>query len=147
MATTQGSGVALELKHTFAAPAAKVFEAWTRPEAVRRWFGPSDDFTVTDCQVDAQPGGPYRVSMRHSGGDSHTAFGTYREIVLNEKLVFTWAWEGENAQEETLVTVTFAGKGNQTELTLKHERFQTVEARDNHQQGWTGTLQRLAATL
>jgi uncharacterized protein YndB with AHSA1/START domain len=147
MAPTQGTETTLQLQRTFAAPASKVFEAWTRPEIMKRWFGPSDDFTVTDCQADVRLGGAYRVAMRHSGGDTHTAFGTYREIVTNEKLVFTWAWEGENAHVETLVTVTLVPKGNQTELTLTHERFPSVEARDSHQQGWAGTFERLAAAL
>jgi uncharacterized protein YndB with AHSA1/START domain len=62
--------------------------------------------------------------------------------VLNEKLVFTWAWKG-TPERESLVTVTFNPDGTGTILTLLHERFFDAEARDRHQHGWAGALVKL----
>jgi uncharacterized protein YndB with AHSA1/START domain len=75
--------------------------------------------------------------------------GTFREIVPERRLVYSWAWLGEDGKpgHETLVTVTFRAVGNKTELTLKHEGFDGKEARDNHLGGWNGCFAKLDALL
>jgi len=66
-----------------------------------------------------------------------------------EKLVYTWAWLDEAGKpgRETLVTVTFRAMGRKTELTLRHEGFETRESRDSHNGGWNGCLDKLAEYL
>jgi uncharacterized protein YndB with AHSA1/START domain len=72
----------------------------------------------------------------------------YREIVPEQKLVFTWGWQGDDMETETLVTVLFqAINAKETLLTLLHERFHNEEERDNHAAGWHGVLDQLAAAL
>ena len=141
----------LKITRTFHAPKAKVFEAWTTPGVLKQWFGPSAEFTVAVADVDLRVGGNYRLQMIDPGGESHTAIGTYREITRPEKLVFTWSWEaghgcdGEPMPEmgETLVTVEFLQKDDDTEMTLTHELFPDAQTRDKHNEGWTGCLARL----
>ncbi len=70
----------------------------------------------------------------------------YREIVPNEKLVFTWAWES-TPERESLVTVQMKSAGGGTDMTLTHEHFFDEAARDRHQHGWIGTLERLGRFL
>jgi len=70
----------------------------------------------------------------------------YREIVPNKKLVYTWAWES-TPERESLVTVEFKPSGNGTELVLTHEQFADSEARDKHQHGWNGCMDRLGRYL
>ena len=71
-----------------------------------------------------------------------TSCGVYREVVPNEKLVFTWAWKS-TPERESLVTVTFKPDGAGTLLTLLHEQFFDADARDRHQQGWAGAIDKL----
>jgi uncharacterized protein YndB with AHSA1/START domain len=99
--------------------------------------------------MDVRPGGTFRVCMRSPEGIEHWKQGIYREVVERERLVFTFAWEDAEGKpsHQTLVTVTFSERGDKTELTLRQAVFETVEARDNHQRGWTSTLERFAEYL
>jgi uncharacterized protein YndB with AHSA1/START domain len=82
-------------------------------------------------------------------GVEHWKQGVYREVVEPERLGFTFAWEDAEGKpgHETLVTVSFAEQGAKTRLTLHQAIFETVARRDEHQRGWTSTLQRLAEYL
>jgi uncharacterized protein YndB with AHSA1/START domain len=121
----------LALKRRINAPPAKVYEAWTDPAKLARWFGPRRVESVqaeTDVRV----------------GEVHEVGGTYREVIANEKLVFTWAWHS-TPERESLVTVQLKPDGNGTLLTLTHEQFFDEPARERHLSGWTETLDKLAA--
>ncbi len=133
----------LVIERTFAAPVDRVFAAWTDPAAMRKWFCPGD-MTVAAASSDLRVGGRYQVQMREPDGQLHITGGTYREIVPNAKLVFSWQWEGSD--QETQVTVEFAAMAaGQTRLTITHEGFATGEARDAHGRGWEGCLAKLPA--
>ena len=149
--TTQACQTTLQLKRTYQATREKVFKAWTDPEALKQWFGPTDDFTTPIAEVDLRVGGKYRIQMKDPSGATHTAVGAYREVKVPEKLVFTWSWEAGGgcggseggAPIETLVTVEFRDRDGETEMILTHEQFPDAETRDKHNEGWTGCLDRL----
>jgi uncharacterized protein YndB with AHSA1/START domain len=143
---SERDATSLTLKRTFKAPAEKVFAAWTRPEALKLWFGPTDDLTIPLAQTDLRVGGRYRIVARTANGEEHRVGGVYREIVPGRKLVFTWAWES-TPERESLVTVVIEPAGEGCRLTLTHERFFDEAARDRHQHGWTGSLDRLERML
>jgi uncharacterized protein YndB with AHSA1/START domain len=130
------------------APRNVVFQAWTEPGRAARWWGPQG-FVTTYCDMDVRPGGAFRVCMRSPEGVDHWKQGAYREVVEPERLVFTFAWEDAEGKpgHETLVTVSFAEQGAKTRLTLHQAVFETVARRDEHQRGWTSTLQRFAEYL
>jgi uncharacterized protein YndB with AHSA1/START domain len=130
------------------APRELVFRAWTDPEHAARWWGPQG-FTTISCEMDVRPGGAYRACMRSPEGTRHCRRGIYREVVMPERLVFTFAWEDAqgNPGHETVVTVTFGDIGGKTELTLHQAMFETVTARNEHQRGWTSTIERFAEYL
>ena len=132
----------LTLKRKLKAPAEKVFTAWTQPEALKSWMGPSDDYAVLVAETDVRVGGRFRVVFHTEDGEEHDVGGVYREVVPNEKLVFTWAWRS-TPERESLVTVALRPDGGGTSLTLTHEQFFDEEARDRHEFGWTGTLDKL----
>ncbi len=136
--------LSLDVSKTIAAPRARVFAAWIDPALVKLWFAPGD-MTVGDVSVDAKVGGSYRIVMQGKEG-TPTAIGEYKEIVSNEKLVFTWGWEGDPSQP-TLVTVTFHDEGKGTRVDLKHERLSTEKSRDSHRHGWIGCLDNLAKAM
>jgi len=136
----------LVLTRVFDAPRELVFRAWTEPAHLARWWGPAG-FTLPVCTQDFRRGGAYRFCMRAPDGSDHWVWGVYREIVAPERLVFTWEREdaeGLRVGLNNVVTVTFAAQGRKTHLTLHHAAFQTVADRDDHEGGWSQTLERLA---
>jgi uncharacterized protein YndB with AHSA1/START domain len=137
----------LSIVRKFNAEPAKVWRAWTDPEALKAWMAPSDAFSVRVLEADVRVGGRYRIVMRSPDGEDNDVSGVYREVVVNRKLVYTWAWKS-TPERESLVTVELrAAAGDGTELTLKHEEFADTGARDRHNQGWVGCLGRLERLL
>jgi uncharacterized protein YndB with AHSA1/START domain len=131
----------LTLKRRINAPPAKVFKAWTDPAQIKRWFGPTEIETLL-AEADVRTGGRYHIVMRAADGEEHDVSGTYREVVPDEKLVFTWAWR-TTPERQSLVTVDLKRDGDGTMLTLTHEQFFDEAARDRHRSGWTGCLDKL----
>lgn len=139
---------ALVVERVFQAPRSLVFKAWIEPQHLSRWFGPRG-FTVPSYTLDPRPGGSWRCCMVSPEGREHWVRGVFREVVEPDRLAFTWAHENENGPlgHETLVTVTFADLGDKTRLTLRQEIFESVTARDEHQSGWSSSLECLAEYL
>lgn len=133
----------LTLKRRLNAPPARVYAAWTDPEQMARWWGP-DAGAVSHAEADLRVGGRYHVQFRTEDGEEHNVGGVYREIVENERLIFTWAWFS-TPERESLVTVTLKPDADATILTLLHEQFFDEAARDRHAYGWTGSLDKLEA--
>jgi uncharacterized protein YndB with AHSA1/START domain len=138
----------LVVTRIFDAPRRLVFKMWTEPEHLMRWWGPRG-FTGISGQMDVRPGGTWSRSMRAPDGSVIRKRGVYREITAPERLVLTYVTDdmAGNPGPETLVTVTFTDLGGKTELTLHQAAFASVAARNDHQHGWTGALERLAAYL
>jgi uncharacterized protein YndB with AHSA1/START domain len=132
----------LTLKRRLSAPPAKVYAAWTDPQHLKRWWGPGDADETVLAETDPRVGGRFRIVFRTTDGDEHDVSGSYREVVPEAKLVFTWAWRS-TPERESLVTVLLKGDGDGTLLTLVHEQFFDEPARDRHRQGWSGALDKL----
>jgi uncharacterized protein YndB with AHSA1/START domain len=133
----------LTLKRRLNAPPAKVYAAWTDPGKLAQWFGPSQvKAGSVQADIDARIGGRFRISFDTDDRRHHQAGGVYREVMPNEKLVFSWAWHS-TPERESLVTVSLKPDGGGTLLTLHHEAFFDQTARDDHERGWNGALGRL----
>jgi uncharacterized protein YndB with AHSA1/START domain len=145
MSANTSTKPSLTIKRRLNAPPAKVFGAWTDPEKIKRWFGPPGVETLR-AESDVRVGGRYRIVARSPDGEEHDVGGVYREVVPNEKLVFTWAWRS-TPERESLVTIEIKRDGDGSMLTLTHEQFFDEPARDRHRQGWEGSLDRLAQAL
>jgi uncharacterized protein YndB with AHSA1/START domain len=122
----------LVITRTFDGPARIVFEAWTTPELLKRWWAPkSNGMTLLLCEVDVRPGGKYRFEFgRHESSRTIAFFGTYLEVVPASRLV----WTNEESTESPVTTVTFAEKAGKTELVLS-EIYPSSEALDNYIEG------------
>lgn len=144
MSTAAAIKPSLTIKRRFNAAPAKVFAAWTDPQKMMRWMGPP---SIIRCEAenDLRVGGRYHIKMVVPD-DEHDVSGVYREIVPNEKVVFTWAWKS-TPERESLVTVTFKDDNGGTIMTLLHERFFDEAARDGHNKGWTAIMDRLETYL
>ena len=128
------------LKRRLNAPPEKVYAAWTDPEKLKRWFGPEQIETLR-ADTDARVGSRLRIVMRGTDGGEQDVSGVYREVVPNEKMVFTWAWRS-TPERESLVTVVTKPEGAGSLLTLIHEQF-FDEAVDRHEHGWIGCPDKL----
>jgi uncharacterized protein YndB with AHSA1/START domain len=137
----------LTLSRVIDAPRERVFEAWSKPEQLSRWFAP-EPYTLPKCEMDFRPGGRFSMAMRGPEGQEHPFTGVYREIVAPEKIV----WVGEfpyGPKEQMRTTVTFEALGRKTKVTA-HQAFtvltpETEPHTKGAQQGWTATLDQLAA--
>jgi uncharacterized protein YndB with AHSA1/START domain len=96
------------------------------------------------AEVDARPGGRFRVAMKGADEEVHDVSGIYKEFVPNEKLVMSWCWI-TMPERESQLTITLKADGEMTVLTLLHEMFADEQARDDHNNGWSQALDKLEA--
>ena len=140
----------LVIERTFAAAQARVFEAWTSPEVLRRWWGAGPDWTSPAIEIDLRPGGRYRLSMQDPSGVVRSVGGEYVEVDPPRRLVYTWALESHGAENDaaTLVTVEFREVSpGETAVTLTHTGFADGERRDLHREGWELCIANLATRV
>jgi len=137
------AGPSLTLERRINAPPEKIYAAWTEPENLIRWFGPVmvKQETVR-ADIDARVGGRFRVSFDDDRGEHHEVVGIYRDMVPHSRLVFSWAWHS-TPERESQVTVLLKPDRAGTLLTLHHEQLFDAAARDAHEHGWIGTLDKL----
>ncbi len=138
----------LSITRVFDAPRHLVFEPWTKTEHLKQWFAPRD-FTIPKLEGDYRPGGAWLSVMKSPKGDEMQMGGIYQEVVPDEKLVFTHAWDEEfgGTGHETIITVTFADKDGKTLMNFHQATFTSREIRDDHNDGWTQFFDHLAEYL
>jgi len=133
MTLTLPSDLEIVLTRVFDAPRRLVFEAHTKPEHVRRWWGPRGS-TLAVCEMDFRPGGAWRFVLRAPDGQDYPFKGVYREILPPERLVYTFVYDVEGIREhEALETLSFEEHDGKTTLTSR-VLHKTVAARDGHLQ-------------
>jgi uncharacterized protein YndB with AHSA1/START domain len=140
MSAVLESPVKLSLTRHIDAPPEQVFDAWLQ-KSWGEWAGPPG-VRGEVIQLEPRVGGSYRIVMHSPDRPDLTVSGIYREIVRPSRLVMTWKWDHE--EQDTLITLSFKPSGKGTEIVLLHENFATPERRDNHQNGWISTFDRLA---
>ena len=136
--------IKLQVKRVIKAKRQAVFDAWTKPELMMQWYAPGA-MKNPSASSDLKVGGKYHVEMKgEMNGElvNPTIRGTYQKIIPNELISFTWGWEGDPSPE-TQVTVELKDVDGGTEVTLTHDRFTEIEARDEHQKGWMGCIENL----
>lgn len=117
------------ITRTFNAPPRIVFDAWTDPELVRRWWAPkSRGVSVAACDADVRVGGAYRYLLRLDSGDEFAFSGRYTEVVPPSRLVYTQIFEPMAESGDVIVTVTFEERDGKTHL-VSHERYPSAEVR------------------
>jgi uncharacterized protein YndB with AHSA1/START domain len=115
-AATTPSDREITLTRLFDAPRQLVWDAMTKPEHVKRWWGILDDeHSVTECDIDLRPGGAWRFVGRGPKGD-YAFYGVYREIAAPERVVFTEIY-APFPDVESVVTSVFTEEGGQARLT------------------------------
>ncbi len=130
----------LQVSQFIKAKREKVYQAWVDPKILQKWFCP-ENMKPGKVEAEVRVGGVYRSSMIDDR-EIYTAMGVYREIIPNQKLVFTHGWEGPD-WEETVVTVVFMDQDGGTLVMLTHERLADPESVQGHAEGWALTLKNL----
>jgi len=116
----------LVFTRTFNGPARIVFEAWTKPELLKRWWVPkSFGLSLLSCEADVRVGGTYRFVFGHGDSKPMAFFGKYLEVTPHSRLV----WTNEESNEGAVTTVTFEEKGGKT-LLVMHDLYPSKEALD-----------------
>jgi uncharacterized protein YndB with AHSA1/START domain len=118
----------LVISRTFDGPARIVFEAWTKPELLNRWWAPkSSGVSFLSCEADVRAGGAYRFVFGHPASEQPMAFfGRYIEVTPHARLVWTNDEGGENGP---VTTVTFEERGGET-LVVMHDLYPSKDALD-----------------
>jgi len=142
------SPVSLELKRTYNCKPQKLFDAWTKPEILKKWWAKSEKYVCEFAEIDLKVGGNYRFGMRFiEKTEPYVSFGKYLEIDEPNKLVFSWSWE-HMRELDTIVSLTFEEtEDGKTKFTLTHDKLPNQEVCDSHNDGWTGVLDRLKSIV
>lgn len=153
-------GQELIIDRLFDAPRARVWQAWTDPEAMKRWWGPKD-FTAPHITMDFRVGGKYLCCMRSAEGQDFWSTGVYEEIVPMERLVCTDSFADQNGNivpathygmsadfPMTLeVTVKFEEMDGKTKMTVQHMGIPAGEMFDMTRAGWNQSFDKLADSV
>ena len=133
----------LVVTRTFDGPARLVFEAWTKPELLKRWWAPkSAGVSLISCEADVRAGGSYRFEFGHEGSTLMAFYGKYIEVIPYSRLV----WTNEESDDGAVTTVTFEEKGGKTLLVMR-ELYPTKEALDASIAGMEGGMSETFAQL
>ncbi|MGH7676869.1 MAG: SRPBCC family protein [Gemmatimonadaceae bacterium] len=117
------------MTRSFDAPRQLVFEAMTKPELMKRWFGVFDGWTLEVCEVDLRVGGKYRYQWRGPAGEQMGMRGVYREVVAPERIVSTEQFDQSWYPGGAVGTLVLTEKGGKTTMTTT-VRYDSREARD-----------------
>jgi uncharacterized protein YndB with AHSA1/START domain len=120
-----------------------VFDALITPEGIASWWGP-DEGPVLLAETEPRVGGRFRVRFRKLDGSEHECTGEYLDVMKPERLSMSWRWTG-GAEDpgESRVEITLRAVAEGTELILTHSRLHDDETRRSHEEGWTGSLDKL----
>jgi len=136
----------LRIERDFRAPVERVFDAFTKPEFAKEWWGPEG--IVPKIEFDLREGGAWRAVMENTEGQQYTVAGVYKIIERPHRLVYTWGWveDGERGLETT-VDIRLTQIEGGTRLTLVHGVFDSVAEREDHGKGWSSSLNCLDSYL
>ena len=124
----------LVMKRVFDAPREMVFDAWTRPELLKRWLGARPPWYMAICEVDLRVGGAYRYVWRKDDGTEMGMGGVYREIVRPERIVCTEVFDDPWYEGEALDTTVLTEQDGKTTCTMT-VLYASKEVRDSVVQG------------
>jgi uncharacterized protein YndB with AHSA1/START domain len=132
----------VRIERTFAASAEEVFDAWTSPEVMRRWFHVGPDWETPHAEVDLRVGGKVSVLMRTPEGTEHGARGRYTLIERPHRLVMTWAFDDDPGNEQ-LIELSFTESEGSTTVLMVNSGISAAGRRDAQDRGWRGCLDQL----
>jgi uncharacterized protein YndB with AHSA1/START domain len=140
------SGYVVRIERTFDAPAEAVFDAWTSPEVLRRWFHCAPDWETPEAEVDLRVGGKVRVVMRRPDGTEAGASGEFTLIERPRRLEMTWTFDDDPSNRQ-LIELAFSESTGSTTVVMVNSRISTEERRNAQHGGWDGCFDELVRAL
>jgi uncharacterized protein YndB with AHSA1/START domain len=138
-----GETLTLEIERVLPAAPTVVFEAFTDPSELSKWWGPQG-FTTPSLRFHARAGEGYRIEMQPPEGEAFYLTGEFREVDQPARLAFTFAWEDPDPDDvENLVALSFRNLGESTEVALRQGPFKTEARRALHRDGWGDSFDKL----
>lgn len=137
--------ISLTLTRIIKSSRERVFEAWTDPDLLVKWWGPGTT-TCPEASIDLRVGGAIRIANKIDDGRIIWINGEFEMVEPPSRLIYSWIMGSEMA-DASRVTVEFRNHPDGTELVLTHERFANEGVRDAHLQGWHGCLDGLQELL
>lgn len=131
----------LTIERVFRATPEELFDAWTRPEILVKWWGP-ESFTTPIHDLDVREGGRWTTTMESPGGEQFTVSGVYKVIDRPRRLVFTWGWRQPDGSRghDTVIDLSFEAVAEGTRQILVQRTFENAESRDRHGHGWNSSF-------
>jgi uncharacterized protein YndB with AHSA1/START domain len=114
---------------SFDAPRPLVFDAWTKPELLKRWLYGPNGWSLAICEVDLRPGGCYRYVWHHTNGNEMGMGGIYKEVAPPERLVNTQLFDQDWTGGEAVGTLVLTEKDGKT-ITVNTVLYASKQARD-----------------
>jgi uncharacterized protein YndB with AHSA1/START domain len=143
----RSDGLTLETNRPLPAAPSLVFEAFTDPNELARWWGP-EGFSTPSLEFDPRVGESYRIEMQPPEGDAFYLTGEFRVVDPPTRLAYTFRWEDPDPDDvETLVDLSFRDLGESTEVVFTQGPFKTEARRALHRDGWTDSFNKLEALL
>ncbi len=141
--------VPLIVRRDISAPRSRIFDAFTRADAIAKWFSPSIDIAVEVLEYDFASGGNFRLLWSLPDGRKPVVGGRFERIDRSSEIIMSWTWQPPDPLENIPMRVTFrfADKKDKTEVTIVHEGIPTDLACTVHADGWEGTLTSLESFL
>jgi uncharacterized protein YndB with AHSA1/START domain len=135
---TESASVEVRVNRIIAASAQQLFEAWTAADQLCKWWGPPGGSCLS-ADVDARPGGKYRIDNLLADGSVVTIEGVFLKVEAPHLLSYTWRLTSGPVAPE-LVTVTFTEADGRTEVAVIHQHVTDPAARIEHGRGWVACL-------
>jgi uncharacterized protein YndB with AHSA1/START domain len=136
----------VRIERTFDAPAEDVFDAWTSPEVIKRWFIPQDGWQEPSAEVDLRVGGTIRVVMRDPDGEPVEASGEYTLIERPHRLAFTWTFEDDPSNQQ-MIEIEFSERDGVTTVLFVNSDISEKRRRDAQYDGWSTCFDEMERVL
>jgi uncharacterized protein YndB with AHSA1/START domain len=143
---TELPGYVVRIERTFNSPPEAVFDAWTSPEVMRRWFHVAPDWDTPEAEVDLRVGGKVRIVMRRPDGTEAAARGEYTLIDRPHRLEMAWTFDDDPSNRQ-VIELSFSESDGSTTVVMVNSGISTDERRDAQDHGWRGCLDNLERAL
>ena len=137
----------LRIERTFDAPAERVYDAWTNPEVMRRWYHCGPDWATPEVEVDLRVGGRFRVVMRKPDGSEVELSGEYTGIDRPHLLAMTCTFSDDPSGAEQSIELSFSETAGSTTVVLVNSRIPSEARNDAQRWGWGRCLDELEPVL
>jgi uncharacterized protein YndB with AHSA1/START domain len=137
----------LEIARVLPAAPSVVFESFSDPDRLARWWGPKG-FSIPAVDFEPRAGASYRIAMQPPDGDPFNLTGDFHEVDPPARLAFTFRWEDPDPDDvETVADLSFRDRGDATEIVLTQGPFKTEARLELHRGGWSDSFDKLEALL